>query len=304
MTFWKTAALSAALLGAAGAGAVVAPVAHAQNPPARVTAPHAFEVLGGGGGRIGVSISDVEAGNTKVSTGVVVDSVEDDSPAATAGLKAGDVVVEFDGERVRSVRQFTRLVSETPAGRQVAAAVMRDGQRVSLNVTPREAGGSRLFDNGTWRSLERLRDFSVTVPPIPAPPSRPVPTPRAPRAPSAPRPPAFEGFMWSMGNQLGVTVSELSDQLGEYFGTKTGVLVASVADGSAAAKAGVKAGDVIVSINGEAVENGGDLRRETRRVDSGEEFTLTVVRDRKSVTLKGKMETNQNRHRTTTRTIL
>jgi S1-C subfamily serine protease len=45
--------------------------------------------------------------------------VEADSAAAKGGVKAGDVVVEFDGERVRSARQLTRLVQETPAGRAV-----------------------------------------------------------------------------------------------------------------------------------------------------------------------------------------
>ncbi len=43
-------------------------------------------------------------------------------------MKKGDIVVEFDGEHVRSVRQFTRLVQETPAGRKIQTSVIRDGQ--------------------------------------------------------------------------------------------------------------------------------------------------------------------------------
>jgi serine protease Do len=288
MTLLKTAALSAALFGAAGAGAGAAmvPAVYGQNT-VRAVAPAPFQVISGSG-RIGVTVSDLDPTGGKAATGVMVDEVEEDSPAARAGLKKGDVVVEFDGERVRSVRQFTRLVSETPSGREVAAAVLRDGQRVPVNVVTRETGTSRVFEDGTWRSFENLRDFSVTVPPVPA---RPAPPARAPRATiPTPRPPMIESFGFFRGNQLGVSVSGMSDQLGEYFGTKTGLLVNNVTEGSAAAKAGIKAGDVIVSVNGSPVETAGDIGRHLQKLESGDEFTVQVMRDRKSLTLKGKVE--------------
>jgi S1-C subfamily serine protease len=130
---------------------------------------------------------------------------------------------------------------------------------------------------------------------------KPVP-PRPPAAPRAPRPP-IEPFLWFAGNQLGVTVNSLSDQLKDYFGVKEGVLVTSVTEDSAAAKAGVKAGDIIVSINGSSVDDPSDLRERMRDVDAGAEFTLSIVRDKKPMTLKGKTEESRSR-RWTTRTIL
>ncbi|MBA3639585.1 MAG: PDZ domain-containing protein [Acidobacteria bacterium] len=304
MTLLKTAALSAALFGAAGAGAgaAMAP-AFGQNTTVRSIAPTAPFPMISGGGRIGITVSDVEPGSGKAAAGVIVDGVEEESPAAKAGLKKGDVVVEFDGERVRSVRQFTRLVSETPPGRQVAALVLRDGQRVSVNVATHESS-VRGFDDSAWQAFDNLRDFSVTVPPIPARPARPVPTPRAPRAaPPASLPPNFESFSFFRGNQLGVSVSGLSDQLAEYFGAKNGVLVNGVTEDSAAARAGVKAGDVIVSVNGSSVENTGDISRHMQKLQPGDEFTVQVLREKKSVTLKGKVETPASRRRTA-RTIL
>jgi len=302
MTLLKTAALSAALFGAAssGAGAAMTPLAYGQDTKVRAVAPTPFHVISGSG-RIGVTVSDVDAGSGKATAGVMVDEVGEDGPAAKAGLKKGDVVVEFDGERVRSVRQFTRLVSETPGGRQVAASVLRDGQRVSVNLTTREANVTRFFDDSTWQNLATLRDYTVTVPPIPARPARPDPAPRAPRATPPPLPPGFETFSFYRGNQLGASVSGLSDQLAEYFGAKTGVLVNDVTEGSAAAKAGVKAGDVIVALNGSAVETSGDISRHMQKMQSGDEFTVQVLRDRKSVTLKGKVEASPNRR---SRTIL
>jgi serine protease Do len=182
---------------------------------------------------------------------------------------------------VRSVRQFTRLVSETPAGRNVAANVMRDGSRVSINVTPRDGSNMRLFDGNGFEALSNLERFSTTPPAVVARPARPM-TP-------TPMPPALESFVWRSSNRLGITTGDLSPQLRDYFGAKDGVLVNSVEDGSAASKAGIKAGDVITSINGQNVETGSDVRREIGRISAGDEFSIGVVRDKKATTLKGKL---------------
>lgn len=292
MTFLKTGVLAAALLGGAAAGAAVAPSAHGQS--VRVVEPGGFQLFTGGS-RIGVSVIDLDAADATGTGGVRVESVEEDSPAATAGVQTGDIIVEFDGERVRSVRQFSRLVAETPAGRQVTVAVTRDGKRTPLTITPREASAFRGLNNETWRALDEVREMA-----------RVAPRPTKPRAPSTPRPPRaleFEAFAYLMGNQLGVTVNSLSDQLKEYFGVKDGVLVTSVTENSAASKAGVKAGDVITSVNGARVDSPSELREELRDVEPGEEFTLEITRDRKAMTLKGKADTPRGR-RSTARVVL
>ena len=297
MNAWKTAAFAAAIVGAVGLGAAIAPPAHGQastrapQPAPRTPPPaRAFEVFGARGSQIGVTVRDVEdddvkAGRLAAQAGIVIDEVAEDSPASKAGLKKGDIVVDFDGERVRSVRQFTRLVQETPAGRKVAAAVMRDGQRVSVTLEPRES--STFHFGGDDAAFRLLRDFDFDVAP-PAIPARPVP-------PAPPALPDMQGFLWRSGNSLGITVGDLSDQLADYFGTKDGVLVTSVADNSAAAKAGIKAGDVITSLNGTDVSEPSDLRRRIQRLQDGDEFTVGVVRDKKGLTLKGKIEASRAR---------
>ena len=297
MTLWKTGALAVALAGATAAGAAIVPTVHGQAQT-RIPEPASSRVFSVGGSRIGVSVTDVDTSDAKATSGVRIDSVEEDSPAAKAGLQTGDVVVEFDGERVRSVRQFSRLVSETPAGRQVTAAVTRDGRRVSVNITPRESSSFRWFSDDAWRAVDELHEMTK-IAPTPVPP-RP---PSAPRAPRAPRPQAIEPFLWFAGNQLGVSVNSLSDQLKEYFGVKEGVLVTSVTQDSAAAKAGVKAGDIIVGINGSSVNDPSDIRERIRELGAGAEFTLAIVRDKKPMTLKGKTEESRSR-RWTAATIL
>jgi serine protease Do len=106
------------------------------------------------------------------------------------------------------------------------------------------------------------------------------------------------------GRRLGVTIESLDSQLAEYFGVKDGVLVKSVADGSSAQKAGLKAGDVITSINGTHVSETSDVNRALDRLENTGEFTLDVVRDRKPQTLKGKLEARDTRVRTRVRTII
>ena len=307
MNAWKCAAAAVALVAAAGIGAAILPPAHAQSSTKVVTPKaKAVQIFGGRGSQIGVTIRDVEESDAKTSklaapAGVIVEEVAEDSPASKAGLKKGDIVLEFDGERVRGVRHFTRLVQETPAGRKIQASVMRDGQKLNLIIEPREGGGFSYFGDSDKVSV--LRDFTgdwafdIPKPAAPAPPAAPKP----------PAPPAFafpdvDAFVWRSGNGLGITVGDLSDQLAQYFGTKDGVLVTSVTDDSAAAKAGIKAGDVITSFNGTDVTSPSDLRRRIQNLHDGDDFTVGIVRDKKATTVKGKAETL--RPRRTTRTII
>jgi serine protease Do len=299
MKVWKKAAFAGALVAAAGAGAALAPVAHGQSKKTAIFGamePQSLQIWTGGS-RLGVTARDVtdeDVSKHKLGTaqGVVIEDVRSDSAAEKAGFKAGDVVVEFDGERVRSLRQFTRLVQETPAGRSVAASVIRDGQKTTLKVEPLEQDA---FNAG--RGLEVFRDFGDRW--HPAPPAPPALPARPANPPTPPRPPApmlrdFEYFFNSR-TALGITVTDLSPQLADYFGAKDGVLVSSVNEDSVAAKIGLKAGDVITSVNGTTVNDPSDVHRVMNRLSAGSEFTLEIMRERKAMTLKGKTEERQTR---------
>ena len=85
-------------------------------------------VLAGRGAQLGVSVRDLDAEQAKGQSGAVVEDVRAGSAAEKAGIKKGDVIAEFDGERVRGVRHLTRLVTETPDGRTVKAARPARGQ--------------------------------------------------------------------------------------------------------------------------------------------------------------------------------
>jgi serine protease Do len=297
MKMWKAAALTTALLVSAALGAAFAPAATGQT----ITTWRPDQGVGLlflGAGQIGVSIRDLDDEDAKAgkAAGVLIEDVTEGGPAEKAGLKKGDIVAEYDGEKVRSVRQFTRLVQETAAGRKVQVTVLRNGQRTSLTVEPRSGGRVRALGNldrlGDLENLGRHFDFDYRVPTRPTPPNPPSP----PRVPSFPD---LDTFVWRFGGStLGITVSDLSSQLADYFGTKDGVLVTSVVQDSAAGKAGLKAGDVITAVNGSGISSPSELRRRLQRLEAGDDFTIDVMRDKKPATIKGKIEEARERRRT------
>jgi len=258
------------------AGLVVLGVVYAPSISGQSSNRQAW-VLDGRGSELGVRIGDGK-------DGVRVDEVSPNGPAEKAGMKAGDIIVSFDGEKVRSGRQLTRLVRETPGGKTVTARVRRDGSEKDLQITPAEAGGNFQW-SGTWsgnfndlndrlrdlndrfqgRDFDRMRNFNFD----------------------------FNFPEMLSGRRLGVSTGELTDQLAKYFGVDDGVLVTAVTDGSAAAKAGLKAGDVITSIDGHKVTSREDLTRDLREGTS-DDVSIGIVRDKKESTVKATIPTTRH----------
>lgn len=262
----------------------------------------------GGGPRLGVALREATGEKAPPSGGALVAEVDDDTPAARAGLKSGDVIVEFDGERVRGVRQLQRLVSETPAGRPVKVVVTREGKRVEANATLEERDWPDVvgFDKqtmeddirqGVEEGMRGMREFRFEMPDRQAPGDEPRKEPDRWNFKVEPRWPMFQ---WSEGaGRLGVTVQELGEQLRDHFGAGNGVLVASVSPDSAAARAGLKAGDVITTVAGRKIETTGDLVRAVRAADEGADVEIEIVRDKKAQTLKVKLADGATRARRT-----
>lgn len=215
----------------------------------------------GGRPEIGARVTEAE------NDGVRVEDVQSDSPAAKAGLRKDDVIVSFDGERVRSTRQLTRLIQETAPGKAVGITIVRGGQRQDLRITPADETFSRRFGDFDWESLRNRLPFDL----------------------------GFQGSMMQWlpemtGRRLGVTVEEMRPQLAQYFGAREGVLVTSVTDDSPAKRAGLRAGDVITSLNGEAIRSRGDLLRAVRDAN-GRDVAITIVRDRKETSVSIQLPT-------------
>ena len=220
-------------------------------------------------GVVDVSDERAKALGLKEPQGVEVTAVAEDAPAAKAGIRRGDVILEFNGQAVEGGAQFVRMVQETPAGRKVAMQVWRNGSMQPVTATI----GSR-----------QERQFAFNMP---SPPFGPFP-PEPPMIPDTPH----DMFAWRSA-ALGIETEGLNPQLAEFFGVKEGVLVRAVTKGSAAESAGLKAGDVITRIDGQPVSSPRNITPYLR--NSGKNVSMTVVRNHKEITLNVKLARNLER---------
>ncbi len=252
----------------------------------------------GDGAFLGVLLQDVGAEDLarlklNQARGAVVEKVESGSAAEKAGVAKGDVILGFDGERVRSAAQLSRLVRETPPGREVSIDVSRQGSSKQLTATLEERPGGAF----AHRFHVEVPDLQVGEgePPLPSQPLLPETGAEHWRG----LPGNLHDFVYRFGRgpaKLGITYQELTDQLAEYFQVKQGggVLVTEVTEDGPASQAGLKAGDVILELAGKRIESSRDLRRGVDAADPGSTVEVKVLRDGQpktlSVTIGGEKE--------------
>jgi serine protease Do len=174
-------------------------------------------------------------------TGALVTEVVDESPATKGGIKAGDVILSFDGTAISSSDRLPWLASTAGAGRTVNVEVLRKKKRIDLDV-----------------HLEKLPDQD--------PPSIPKLTQSKAAAPS--------------GADFGVNVKELTDSLARQLGASdaNGVVVTTVGDDSAARGAGLRQRDVITEVGDARVKDSSEFDKALAGFGSGEVVRLKVVR--------------------------
>ncbi len=247
----------------------------AQQLPAPRGEGRAAFIFGGNGGYLGVQTQEITKENfakfgLNEVRGVAVEKVVENSPAAQAGLENNDVIIRFNSEAVSSARQLTRLISEIAPDHKANLTVLRGGNERDFSVIlgKREVPGFDMSNS----------DFE-NYPPFPS--IRRMPFPSAPNSES-------RVIIRRLGErrQIGIDVTPLTTQLGDFFGVANGkgLLVDSVRADSPAAKAGLKAGDVITEADGKEVAGNADLIRVINEKKEGS-ITLTIVREKNRQTL-------------------
>jgi S1-C subfamily serine protease len=227
-----------------------------------------------GDGWLGARISEVHAGQVKelklpAERGVVLGKIVPDSPAAKAGLKENDVVTEINGQRVEGTEQFRRMIREIPAGRMARFTVWREGRAQSIEVTLGKA--EMRHSTRTFVTPVAPGNFSVVVPDMPEMSMLFEDSPFA----------AFSGV------RLGIDAENLDGEFGNYFGAPEGegVLVRGVFPDTPAAKAGLKVGDVITSVDSERVRTVGELRSKIAEKRDEKGLKLGLIRNKGAISV-------------------
>ena len=269
---------------------------------------YAMKCLVEEGSFLGVNLEDVDAGivkklGLKEEQGALIKKVVEGSAAEKAGLKEDDVIVSWNNGRIESAAQLKRIVKETPAGRKASIGIIRDGKSLAVEVALEQrqapsfdfamAEPLRLYTEKLGKHTEELsdkikkiiikdKDGKIIID------GMKLDDPCAGIA---------KNFMLFAGKpRMGVALTELTPQLGEYFGLKddSGVLISSVIEGSPAEKAGLKAGDVIVSIDGKKTESAGDVIESVAMVKKEGTLDVVVIRDKQERSFKVLIEKEES----------
>jgi C-terminal processing protease CtpA/Prc len=208
---------------------------------------------------LGVSLQDVTPRLAReeelpVKSGALVQDVAEGSPAEKAGVHEGDVIVSLNGKEIDDGEALVDAVGDLQPGSKADLVIVRKSGKTTLSLT-------------LGKQASRTRSFSFSVPDVP-----PVPRIR----------------IITHQDMLGMSLTALSKQLAEYFEIPKGrgVLVEEVEEDSPAAKAGLKAGDVIVSIDGSTTKDPDDVAEALGDASSTAKVPVDVIRKGKSMTME------------------
>jgi len=187
-----------------------------------------------------------EALDLEFDKGVLINDVIDDSPAEEAGLEEGDVIVRFDRKLIEDIDALTSAMKEKEPGDEVTLEILRDDVRKDFTVT---LGTVAEFKDKKF-SLKNMPNIYFDKSQITT----------------------------KSGGYLGVTLQSLGKQLAEYFEVDEGVLITEVEEKTPAEEAGLKAGDVIVKVDGKDIDSPSDVSEIIREHEEGDEVEIAVVR--------------------------
>lgn len=221
-------------------------------------------------GYLGVVCANVDPSqastlNLKSISGVEVLEVDRDAPAGKAGIRPHDVLLKMDGHVIASGEQLRRTLAATPPGATVTLLVSRDGRQrtVSLRLANRVA-----LERNAWSPVLPIPEEDASG-----------------HLPGRGFANSFLGVFGLGSPTVGVNLDALGPQLADYFGVSDGqgLLVKRVVEDSPASRAGIRAGDVIIAVNGRKVATLSDWVK-LMHANRGKPMKITFVRDRKQQT--------------------
>jgi S1-C subfamily serine protease len=257
--------------------------------PKKETKVNTVVVKKGEGYRLGAVIK-----NTKENNGAKIVTLFKNSEAEKIGLKKGDIIVKFDGAKIKDAKQLSALVQKIEDGKKVQIDVLSAGKKKNFKATIKKVDddSAKVISVNVNNMLDD-EDMELTVVNENAGEGNNIE-----KIFTVSSDKASKFMVWNddgnKGGYLGVNVEELSEQLREYFEVKNGVLIKDVIKDSPAEKAGLKAGDVIYKINEKNIEDYADLIRTLNYYDPGDK--ITVYYSRKGKTSKKSVELSEKKN--------
>ena len=236
-------------------------------------------------GYLGVDLADVDQQKAqelklKEVRGAIVTLIDHDAPAGQIGLKINDVVLKLNGQAVEGAEQLRRMLREIPAGRKVSIEISRDGNLQTLAV---ELADRRAMEHDVWNRIGTGGDVFAQGPGMGI----------LAGGGDVPPPGGFHVSFFGSSLNVGALVEPLTSQMAEYLGVPSGLMVKQVARKSEAAKAGLKAFDVILKVGADPITTLADWER-ALHANQGKPVQVTVLRDKKQQTLT--LQVDSKRH--------
>jgi predicted metalloprotease with PDZ domain len=215
--------------------------------------------------------------------GARIDRVVDGSAADEAGLEENDIIVGIDGRTIRGPRALTEELRDREPGDEISLNVVRDGRESTFDVELGERAGAHAFSigSGSFAVAPGAHIFNCDDDDCNFSYSWNCDGDDCENI-------SFNSSRFGFGGRpmLGVQLVHVTDELREHMGGEegTGVLVSKVLSGTPAEDAGIEVGDLIVAVDGEEIENHGDIAEALSDLE-GETFDVQVIRNGRSATI-------------------
>ena len=240
----------------------------------------------GSQGYLGVDLADVDQEKSqqlklKEVRGAVITLIDHDAPAGQIGLKVNDVVLKLNDQTVEGAEQLRRMLKEIPAGRKVSLVISRDGNVQTLAV---ELADRLAMEHRIWNNIRGGGD------PAPESPGKSI------LGGGSDAPMGTPGWhMPFFGSTLnvGAVVEPLVNQMADYLGVSSGLMIKAVTRKSEAAAAGLKPNDVILKVGSEPISTAADWDRALRS-NQGKPVQVTILREKKQQTVT--LQVDSKRH--------
>ncbi|MGB6194319.1 MAG: PDZ domain-containing protein [Terracidiphilus sp.] len=240
-------------------------------------------------GYMGVLVGDVDSDSAtrlklKDSHGAIITLIDHDAPAAQAGLRVNDVVLQVNSQAVYNAEIFGRMLREIPAGRTVTLLISRDGSTQTIDVALCDR---KKMEHDVWNRLDQGGADSGS----------PAPSMAILGGSGGADVPSSAGFhlpLFGSALNVGALVEPLTSQMADYLGVQSGLMIKQVSRKSEADAAGLKAFDVILKINGEGIATTADWDR-ALRANQNRPVAVIILRDRRQQTVTLQVDSKHRR---------